>query len=179
MPHIRRIPKSVSAVALTFVALTITVVSTTATAYAAPNAKVTAIFAMPRSYRSHPAVTYDPRSVPLGSRVAVLEQPNNLGGLVVKLKVWGLSPNTKYDAYVYTRPCGATPASPGKRTQDGPSTLHYAQNEVWLNFTTNVHGAAQSSDDQYWQFSASVANSVVVLSPTAQRLVACVTVPFK
>lgn len=155
------------------------VVSTTSAASAAADARVTATFASPSSFALHSGVTYDPVSVPVGSRVQVREKPNQWGGLVVDLNVWGLTPSTRFDAYVYTRPCGATPASAGKRTQDGPSTQHYPQNEVWLDFSTNVHGAAHSSDDQYWRFNPGQANSVQLLSPTTKRVLACVTVPFR
>jgi superoxide dismutase, Cu-Zn family len=74
--------------------------------------------------------------VPKGSRAQVVETPNNKGGTVVTLKVWGLTAKKKCDACVYTRPCGATPAAAGKRTQNGPSTEHYPQNEIWLDYSS-------------------------------------------
>ncbi len=174
--------KSISALALTL-AMSFAAVATTATiASAAPasaNAKVTALFKSPLSYRTNPAVTYDRSSVRLGSRVQVLEEPNTTGGLEVQLSVWGLSPNRNYNAYVYTRPCGVAPTSAGKRTQNGPSRAHYPQNEVWLNFRTNARGTAHSQDSQNWTFDSGQANSVVWLSSNPARVVACVTVPFK
>ena len=161
-------------------AVSVVAVATSAAAAAAPrSAKVTAMFASPKSYKTNPAVTYDQSSVRSGSRVKVLEKPNNAGGLIVKLSVWGLNPNSKYDAYVYTRPCGATPASAGKRTQNGPSTEHYSQNEVWLDFKTNLRGVAHSQAAQDWTFNAAQAISVVFLPYHAARVVACVTVPFR
>lgn len=161
-------------------AVSAVVVATAAAAASAPHsAKVAATFVSPRSYKTHPAVTYDQKSVPRGSRVEVLEKPNDKGGLIVTLRVWGLHPNRKYDAYVYTRPCGATPAAAGKRTQNGPSSEHYSQNEVWLDFKTNRRGAAHSQVWQYWTFNAGQANSVVIHSHnTEAQVVACVTVPF-
>ncbi len=154
--------------------------ATTAEATAAPrSAKVTAMFVSPTSYETIQAVTYDQSIVRRGSRVEVLERPNDTGGLIIELSVWGLIPKRPYDAFVYTRPCGAVPASVGKRVQDGPSTDHYPQNEVWLDFKTNLHGTAHSRADQNWPFKVGQANSVVLLSHNGARAVACVTVPFK
>ncbi len=162
------------------VAIPVSAAATIAEAAAAPRSvKVTALFASPTSYETNQAVTYDQSSVRRGSRVGVLERPNDTGGLIIEFSVWGLIPKRRYDAFVYTRPCGATPASVGKRVQDGPSTDHYPQNEVWLNFKTNLHGIAHSRADQNWPFNVGQANSVVLLSPTGARAVACVTVPFK
>ena len=171
------IPKFASALAL---AVSVAAIVTTAATAAAPrSAKVIAMFVSPKSYKTNPAVTYDQSSVRRGSRVEVLEKPNDVGGLIVQLSVWGLTANKKYNAYVFTRACGATPASAGQRTQNGPSTEHYPQNEVWLNFKTNVSGAAHSQVAQNWTFKEGQANSVVLLSNNAARVVACVTVPFK
>jgi superoxide dismutase, Cu-Zn family len=150
------------------------------------SARVSAMFASPSRYKIHPAVTYDQTSVPTGSRVQVVEKPQDKGGdagnvTLETLRVWGLRPNRKYDAYVYTRRCGATPAAAGARTQDGPSREHYPQNEVWLNFTTNGHGNGTSRAGQYWRFNlgqATQANSVVIRSHATEAPVACVTVPF-
>jgi len=162
------------------VVMPVVAVATTGEATAAPrSAKVTALFVSPKSYEANPAVTYDQSSVRRGSRVEVLESPNDMGGLIIELSVWGLIPKSRYDAFVYTRPCGATPASVGKRVQDGPSTDHYPQNEVWLDFKTNLHGTAHSRADQNWPFKVGQANSVVLLSHNGARAVACVTVPFK
>jgi Cu-Zn family superoxide dismutase len=144
----------------------------------AHRAKVTATFASPALYKTHPAVTYDRRSVPLGSRVQVVEKPNDKGGLGVTLRVWGLDPNRRYDAYVYTRRCGVRSAAAGRRTQNGPHKDHYSQNEVWLDFTTNRHGHASSQVGQYWTFNPGQANSVVIHSHATRARVACVTVPF-
>jgi superoxide dismutase, Cu-Zn family len=164
-------------------------VATTVTAASADrSAKVTARFASPRLYKTHPAVTYDQSSVPMGSRVQVVEKPQDKGGdagnvTLETLRVWGLRANRKYDAYVYTRRCGATPAAAGGRTQAGPSSEHYPQNEVWLNFKTNRRGDAATHAGQYWRFNldhgASQANSVVIHSHTTKAPVACVTVPFR
>jgi Cu-Zn family superoxide dismutase len=162
-------------------------IATTATAASADrSAEVTAAFASPGLYKTHPAVTYDQSSVPKGSRVQVVEKPQNKGGdagnvTLETLRVWGLRPNRKYDAYVYTRRCGSTPAAAGGRTQAGPSSEHYPQNEVWLDFKTNRHGNAPSHAGQYWSFNlgqASQANALVIHSHASKAPVACVTVPF-
>ncbi|NNN00364.1 MAG: hypothetical protein HKL86_00860 [Acidimicrobiaceae bacterium] len=162
------------------VAVPAVAMATGAEAAAAPRSvKVNAVFVSAKSYRTSRAVTYDQSSVRRGSRVGVLEKSNDTGGLFIELSVWGLNPNNKYDAYVYTRPCGATPASAGKRVQNGPSTDHYPQNEVWLNFQTNFYGTAHSRADQNWPFSVGQANSVVLLSHNTARVVACISVPFQ
>ena len=175
----RRGPLIASISTLNALVAIIMVASTASAASAAADARVSATFAPPSSFASHLGVTYDPVIVPVGSRVQVRERPNQWGGVVVDLNVWGLTPSTRFDAYVYTRPCGATPASAGKRTQDGPSTQHYPQNEVWLDFSTNARGSAHASDDQYWRFNPGQANSVQLLSPTTTRVLACVTVHFR
>jgi superoxide dismutase, Cu-Zn family len=108
----------------------------------------------------------------------VVERPNEKGGLNVTLRVWRLAPSRRYDLDVYTRPCGATPAAAGRRTQDGPSTEHYPQNEVWLDFKTDRRGNATASAAQYWIFEPGEANSVVIRSHATGARVACVTVPF-
>jgi superoxide dismutase, Cu-Zn family len=163
------------------------VLAATAAAAAPPahSAEVTATFAPPSVYRTHAAVTYDGRSVPEGSRVQVVESPSGKGGdagnvTFVTLRVWGLGPNKRYDAYVYTRRCGATPAAAGRRTQAGPSREHYPQNEIWLNFTTNRRGAGTARVGQYWLFNLmpGQASSVVIHSPVTKARAACVTVPF-
>lgn len=159
----------------------------TAAAAAPPahSAEVTATFASPTLYRTHAAVTYDRKSVPEGSRVQVVERPSGRGGdagsvTFVTLRVWGLEPNTRYDAYMYRRRCGATPAAAGRRTQDGPNSEHYPQNEVWLNFRTDRRGAGAARVGQYWLFNLmpGQANSVVIHSPVTKARAACVTVPF-
>ena len=179
MSKFHETPRVILALALALAMSFAAVATTATTASASPIAKVTALFMLPTSHRTSAAVTYDRSSVRLGSRVQVLEEPNNTGGLVVQLSVWGLTPDRKYDAYVYTHPCGLIPASDGTRTQNGPSKEHYAQNEVWLNFKTNVRGAAHSRVSQNWTFNADQANSVVLLSSNAARVLACLTVPFK
>jgi superoxide dismutase, Cu-Zn family len=157
-----------------------TAVTAAATATAAPahKVKVTAKFASPSSYKTHPAVTYDPKSVPLGSRVRVSEKPNNKGGMTITLKVAGLEPNTDYDAHVHVHPCGVDPADSGGHAQNGPSTKSYEPNEVWLNFKTNRHGKATSQSAKYWTFEPHQANSVVIHSHATKARLACITVPF-
>jgi hypothetical protein len=160
--------------------------ATTAAASADRHASVTATFASPRLYKTHPAVTYDQRSVPKGSRVQVVEKPQDKPGdagnvTLETLTVRALRPNRRYDAYVYTRRCGATAAAASRRTQDGPRRDHYPQNEVWLSFKTNRLGNATAKAGQYWRFNlsqSSQANSVVIHSHITQAPVACVTVPF-
>jgi superoxide dismutase, Cu-Zn family len=143
---------------------------------------VASTFASARSYRTHSAVTYDAASVPVGSRVLITERRQKAAGdagnvKIETLRVWGIKRNTRYDAYAYTRPCGATPRAAGRRTQDGPSRGHYPQNEVWLGFKTNRRGEAASSARQYWSLEKR-AYSVVIQSHATSAVVACVTVLF-
>jgi hypothetical protein len=124
--------------------------------------------------------------VPKGSRVQVVEKPQDKPGdagnvTLETLRVRGLRPNRRYDAYVYTRRCGATPASADRRTQAGPRSDHFPQNEVCLSFETNRRGNATAKAGQYWRFNlgqSSQANSVVIRSHITQAPVSCVTVPF-
>jgi Cu-Zn family superoxide dismutase len=172
--------RKVRKLAIAFVlAAPVVLIAATATAASTDHhAKVTASFASPALYKTHPAVAYDRQSVPTGSQVEVMERSNDKGGLVVTLRVWGLDPNRRYDAYVYTKRCGATPAAAGRRTQNGPNKEHFPQNEVWLNFKTNRRGDASPQVWQYWTFNPGQANSVVIQSHATGGRVACVSVPF-
>jgi Cu-Zn family superoxide dismutase len=142
------------------------------------------------------AVTYDRDSVPVGSRIGVVEHrlPN---GTAVALWVEGLRPDHTYGAHVHRKPCGARPDDSGPHYQNvvdprQPSTNPaYAnpRNEVWLDITTDEHGNAGSSTLARWRFRPGQARSVVVHEhATATRpghagmagnRLACVNVPFQ
>ena len=169
------------------VALPAVLIATAALAASADRAaNVKATFAAATLYKTHAAVTYDRSSVPAGSLVQIVERPQKKGGdagnvTIETLAVAGLRANRKYDAYVYSDPCGATPGAAGRRTQDGTNSQHYPQNEVWLGFTTDRRGNAVSRAGQYWRFNvgrASRANSVAIYSHPSEKPLACVTVPF-
>lgn len=74
--------------------------------------------------------------MPKGSRAQVVETPNNKGGTVGTLKGLGAHAKEEIRRVRVHRPCGATPAASGKRTQNGPSTEHYPQNEIWLDYSS-------------------------------------------
>jgi Cu-Zn family superoxide dismutase len=197
MPSHRRARKvtlaGALALSLTAPAALVAIMAPNSQATAAPEegAKVTARFASPKKYKTHPAVTYNNKSVPKGSWVQVVEKPNNKGGIIVTLKVRGLQPNKNYGARVHTRPCGATPAAAGRQTQnsryDDWGRLHssYEENEVWLDFKTDRFGNATSESWKSWRLNNrqdDQAHSVVIDSNgshAAKARVACVTVPFK
>ncbi len=145
--------------------------------------EVTASFAPPTLAASHPAVTFDPTLVPLGSRVQVVQFRQGAGGdagnvLVETLRVRGLEPRVRYFAYAYAHACGATPAAAGVRVQDGPSSAHYPQNEIWLGFRTDGHGRAASSARQYWLAPGRARSIVIDARPNAEP-VACVTIALQ
>lgn len=152
-------------------------------------------FLPPSPYFLSNAPTYDWTKVPVGARVSVIERV--VGTTTkVELRVAGLVPNHMYGAHVHTKPCGRTPDSAGPHYQDDkdphqPSTdpaYANADNEVWLDFTTNArgHGAADSRHD--WRFRQGEARAVVIHehgtmtdpgdAGTAGARLACLTVPF-
>ncbi|PWW62709.1 superoxide dismutase family protein [Actinokineospora spheciospongiae] len=127
-----------------------------------------------------PLYTYDAAAVPAGaSAIAV---PIETGGpldavpvesgrrTVVLLRVRGLLPAHHYGAHVHTGNCGADPAAAGPHTQNRADPVQpsvdpaYAnpENEVWLDFTTDVGGNAITSAEVDWSLSSRLANSVVL-----------------
>jgi Cu-Zn family superoxide dismutase len=92
------------------------------------------------------------------------------GKTTVTLTVTGLLPDTKYGSHVHTKPCGAKPADSGPHYQNekdpvSPSVdskYANANNEIWLDFTTDDKGAATSSATVGWEFRKGEANAIVV-----------------
>ena len=145
--------------------------------------KVTADFASAIPTTSHPAVTYDPTLVPVGSRVQVTQLRPNRGGdagnvLVETLRVRGLKSHARFYAYGYTHACGATPNVAGARVQDVPNSTHFSQNEIWLDFRTDTHGDAAASTSQYW-LATGHAKSIIIDAHSNAEPVACVTIALK
>ncbi len=140
------------------------------------------------------AITYRPDLVPEGARATVLGLP--MAGTTVLLSVRGLVPDRHYGAHVHTKPCGPAPADSGPHYQDQvdpvqPSTdPAYANpdNEIWLDFRTDAHGAAFTSSTVDWTFGERRGASVVIheththTAPgeagTAGARLACLTVRF-
>jgi Cu-Zn family superoxide dismutase len=114
-------------------------------------------------------ITYDAKRVPVGAQLATSAKVDG-GKTTVTLTVTGLLPNTKYGSHVHTKPCGAKPADSGPHYQNekdpvAPSVdskYANADNEIWLDFTTDDKGAAESSATVGWEFRKGEANSVVV-----------------
>ena len=149
-----------------------------------PTVNVQARFATPASYRANPggtaAVTYDPASVPVGSRIHVRQSANKWGGMNVQLNLEGLRPHAGYQAYVNVGRCTAGPTSPGRHFENSPSSGSYPANEFSFDLKTDGAGNASALTQQYWGIGKNQhANSVVIVRPGARRLAACVTVPFR
>jgi Cu-Zn family superoxide dismutase len=141
-------------------------------------------FATPASYRANPrgvaAITYDPASVPVGSRVRVRQSANKWGGMNVQLDLVGLRHDTGYEAYIDVGLCTADPASAGRHFENFPPSGSYAANEFSFDFETNSAGSASALAQRYWGIGKHQhANSVVIQRPGTGRIAACVTVPFK
>lgn len=114
-------------------------------------------------------ITYDAKRVPAGAQLATSAKVDG-GKTTVTLAVTGLLPNTKYGSHVHTKACGAKPADSGPHYQNEKdpvtpsvdSKYANANNEIWLDFTTDAQGAATSSATVGWEFRKGEANSVVV-----------------
>lgn len=128
------------------------------------------------------AVTYDDKLVPAAAWIEVSQHTALSGTTTVKLRVDGMVPGHAYAVHVHQKPCGADPAAAGGHFQHKPSTdpaAVTADNEVWLDFTADEHGAAESSARHDWTFRQGEASSVVIHDmPGSKVRAACFTVPF-
>ncbi|GAA4897033.1 superoxide dismutase family protein [Streptomonospora salina] len=141
------------------------------------------------------AITYDEQAVPAGSGVTV--QATRAGAETdFTLAVSGLQPDEAYGAHLHTRPCGEDPdaSGPHYRNEQGPegstNDPEYANgdNEVWLDFTTDGDGVAESDADVDWHPREGEAGSVVLHADhtattageagSAGDRLACVNVPL-
>ncbi|MEU1312393.1 superoxide dismutase family protein [Streptomyces cinnamoneus] len=145
---------------------------------------------------THQAVTFDGTAIPDGSRVTVTER-TSVDGTRIELRVGGVQANRMFGAHVHTQPCGSTPGASGPHYQNvkdpkQPSTdprYANAQNEVWLDFTTDGRGDGGAVSTVQWGFRAGEARSVVIhahgtatgagQAGTAGARLACVNVPFE
>jgi superoxide dismutase, Cu-Zn family len=142
------------------------------------------------------AVTYDQALVPVGASAAV-NTTEDSGSTSVTLDVTGLQPNRRYGAHAHTNACGATGADAGPHFQLTPDPVTpsvdpayaNAQNEIWLDLTTDAQGAGRATSTVDWEFPADRrAGSVVIhtmptstepgKAGTAGDRAACITVPF-
>jgi Cu-Zn family superoxide dismutase len=172
--------------------------STTPTTTQAPSVKPVAesVLAAPAGSGDQPkGITYDVVKVPSGAKLSTGSSVAS-GQTSVELKVTGLLPNTKYGSHVHTKPCGAKPADSGPHYQHEkdpvtPSVdpkFANAQNEIWLDLTTDAQGSATSTATVKWEFRAGEANSVVIHAAhtstehgkagTAGDRLACLTAQF-
>lgn len=123
------------------------------------------------------AVTYDEALVPVGATAEITVADTD-AGTTVMLVVTGLQKVHAFGAHLHTRPCGAAPADSGPHLQhshdpaasSSPPSVDpsYAnpQNEVWLDFTTDNAGAAQSSTTLEWRFDPKPRALVIHAQPT-------------
>jgi len=155
----------------------------------------TAVAAPAASGDQPKGITYDVARIPLGAKLSTGSSVAN-GQTTVELKVSGLLPNTKYGSHVHTKPCGAKPADSGPHYQNekdpvSPSVdpqYANAQNEIWLDFTTDAQGAATGTATVKWEFRKGEANAVIVHAThsstehgkagTAGDRLACLTAAF-
>ncbi|MEV4709122.1 superoxide dismutase family protein [Actinoplanes sp. NPDC049316] len=140
------------------------------------------------------AITYDPAVVPPGATAEVTIDTTNQG-VRVRLSVTGMVPRRAYGAHLHTGSCTSVPDDAGPHYQHdiAPSKPSadpvYANphNEVWLDFTADVRGAATVTSAQDWTFDpARPPRSLVVHAErtrtgkdagTAGPRVACLTLP--
>jgi Cu-Zn family superoxide dismutase len=149
--------------------------------------RTAARFSPPTALVPSQALTYKARLVPAGARIRV-EQRSTRQGTTVRLYVSGVKPGYAFGVHVHTKPCGTDPAAAGGHYQNRvdpvqPSTNPQyvnAQNEVWLDFTSDAHGTGKAAADHRWGFRSDQARSVVIHDApgTKGARVACFTVPF-
>jgi len=145
------------------------------------------------------AVTYDETAVPEGATSDVQVRVQD-GETYVQFTGTSLEADRDFGAHVHTQPCGERPEDAGPHYQNDPdpaatadepsSDPAYAnpENEVWLDFTTDDGGSAQSSATVEWEFREGEAQSLVLHEEhtmtghgeagTAGDRLACVTVEF-
>ncbi|MCD9193507.1 superoxide dismutase family protein [Streptomyces albireticuli] len=142
------------------------------------------------------AVTYDPKSVPPGSRVEVRERTSDRGTWF-ELRLAGVQAKRTFGAHVHQKPCGTDSATSGgghyQNVKDPvqPSVdpaYANARNEAWLDLTTDARGNGRSQTSVRWRVRDGEARSVVVheratdtrpgKAGTAGARLACVNVPF-
>ncbi|WP_346427622.1 superoxide dismutase family protein [Streptomyces sp. AcE210] len=143
-------------------------------------------FSPPNAFVASPALTYDMELVPAGARIEVVQRA---GHGRVSVRVERLAAGRAYGAHAHQGECGGDPAAAGghyQRREDPvqPSTdpaCANPENEVWLGFTTDAHGAGAATARQGWEFRPGEARSVVLhgMPGGAGARIACFTVPFE
>lgn len=115
-----------------------------------------------------PGFAYDQKMIPAGSSAMVLSA--SAAKTVTSIRVAGLMPNHQYGAHLHQKTCGTDPNAAGPHYQNiadpvKPSVdpkYANAQNEVWLDFTTDDKGAASATVTNPWQFHKVPAQSFVI-----------------
>ena len=143
------------------------------------------------------AWTYDPASLPVGTRIRVgVTHPEN-GSTVVTLHVKGALPLRDYGAHAHVAACGAVGAAAGGHFQFVPAPVGvpstdpaYANpsNEIWLDLTTDEVGNGSARSAVAWQPGERRPMSVVIhashtstepgTAGTAGPRLGCLTVGF-
>ena len=139
-------------------------------------------FAPPGAFVPSAALTYDQELVPAAAWIEVEQRMSAGGATSVRLRVSGLKPGHAYGVHVHRNPCGADPAASGGHYQHVVSSeAHHvnAENEVWLDFTTDERGAGRARAEHSWGFRKGEAASVVLHDrPGSRERAGCFTVPF-
>ena len=113
----------------------------------------------------------DPDLVPPGSAARVDAWYLPSGHTVVILRVRGLVPGREYGAHAHSAACGSTGALAGPHFQYSPDPVTpstspayaNADNEIWLDFTTDSKGRGWAIAVQDWQPSADRRPASVVI----------------
>ncbi|MGC5015339.1 superoxide dismutase family protein [Streptosporangium sp. DT93] len=101
------------------------------------------------------AIVYDTALVPPGAEAMVTAESGSvLSTSTVTVK--GMLPARTYGVHLHVNPCGLKPddAGPHYRSAHTHTAAHAsAENEVWLDFTTDARGEATATSTQDWAFS--------------------------
>ncbi|WP_433243132.1 superoxide dismutase family protein [Streptosporangium sp. CA-135522] len=130
------------------------------------------------------AIAYNLKLAPPGASARV-EAESGAVLATSTLTVEGLLPNRTYGAHLHVNPCGIEPEDAGSHYQHAHAHAS-ADNEVWLDFTTDAEGSATATAKQDWAFvPGRVPHSLVIHAKrtrkagakagTAGPRVACVT----
>ncbi|MEU4829565.1 superoxide dismutase family protein [Streptosporangium sp. NPDC023615] len=102
------------------------------------------------------AIVYDTALVPPGAEVTVTAESGavlSTSTVVVK----GMLPARTYGVHLHVDPCGLKPDDAGAHYRSAHSHTDAqasAENEVWLDLTTDARGDATATTTQDWAFSA-------------------------
>jgi superoxide dismutase, Cu-Zn family len=108
------------------------------------------VFSAPEPRAS--VIAYDTTLVPPGATARVTAE----SGAVLAtstVTVTGMLPGRTYGVHLHVNPCGLKPEDAGPHYQHTHAHAS-AQNEVWLDFTTDARGEATATATQDWAFVA-------------------------